>query len=181
MTPSSAAVPQTIEEFCRQARDYLYKPPNLKLRSLAISFYAKALALQPDNAELHLELARAYWRFGMTDEMQHYTERALALQPDSLRVHFRACMLQVPYLYRSAAEVELSLARYQQGLEELLDRARNRACLLPCQCSRRPSTLWQADLPVAGSALSAVDGAAVGGATGSRGTHPRGHCLSPFL
>jgi predicted O-linked N-acetylglucosamine transferase (SPINDLY family) len=64
--------------------------------SLAHANYAKAVALEPENSELHHNLAGSYQRAGRLDLALSSLERAIELDPDNVKARWMRVMLCAP-------------------------------------------------------------------------------------
>jgi serine/threonine-protein kinase len=74
----------------------------------AIAEYQRALAINPDLAEAHTELARVYWHIGLLDPAYEALERAMEINPAFVDGKFRLAWLE---MHRGNYERALSLFR----------------------------------------------------------------------
>jgi serine/threonine-protein kinase len=74
----------------------------------AIAEYQRALAINPDLAEAHTELARVYWHIGLLDPACEALERAMEIDPAFVDGKFRLAWLE---MHRGNYERSLSLFR----------------------------------------------------------------------
>lgn len=110
-----------VAAYNKIANTYLTNPSHSKLRKLAIAFYKKSLAIEPDNIKTLLGLATAYHLLGKYSEARDCCNKALAIEPDSIQVLLFGCVLQIPVLYILPGEILSSRQHYHRSLLQLVD------------------------------------------------------------
>ncbi len=113
-------ITRTAQYYIKLAKSHLSNPGDPRLASLAPGLYRKALALEPDNIDIYLKLARAHHRLGHQREATRCCENALSIAPDSLKALFYLSMLQIPIICAHADEVQESRRSYGRCLSRLL-------------------------------------------------------------
>ena len=86
---------------------------------LAIAWYQKSLAVDPQHVETYLALARAYHQLGQYSQALHHCNQALLIQPESLTARYYRCMLQLPIMYADRRPVAKSRRQYEHELVQL--------------------------------------------------------------
>src|SRR5438067_6646236 len=107
-----------VEAYHRLARSCL-RQLDPRPAVLALSFYRKALDLDPRRVDSYLGLGEAHRRLGQTPEALACADQALALDPDSWAARFHRCAWQIPILYDRRKDVPSRLAAYHDQLEQL--------------------------------------------------------------
>jgi protein O-GlcNAc transferase len=112
----------TAAEYNRIAASYLQHPPEPRLSVLAIAWYQKSLAVEPNCVKTYLALAKAYHQLGQYDQALNSCDKALAIEPESLTARYYRCLLQLPIVYRHQEESLNCRQQYHQALVQLHDR-----------------------------------------------------------
>lgn len=108
-----------VEKWLNITRENL-KHPHPKVTSLGLQSAEKALALDPQNLEGRLLMARIYHKLGNQRNVEKWCDNALALAPKSPEVLVRTTMLQIPMLVGDVSDVERARQRYRHYLETLI-------------------------------------------------------------
>ena len=95
----------------------------------AASFHRRALALDPNHADAHLNLARALaGREEHAAAIPHY-ERASVLKPGAPEIKFELCMAQLRVLYADESEIAAQRRAYETQLRALSEEVNRKGTL----------------------------------------------------
>jgi len=87
----------------------------------AVQACQMALRLNPELAEAHYNLATVLQRQGKLPAAIQSYQQALKINPQFYEAEFGICMSQIPIIYKSCDEVEMSREKYQQYLRKLVN------------------------------------------------------------
>ncbi|MFW9261164.1 tetratricopeptide repeat protein [Nostoc sp. CALU 546] len=87
----------------------------------AIESYQEAIKLQPDINIIHYNLATVFRQNGKLESAIRAFEKALKIAPNYAPAKLGICISQLPIIYSSVDEIELSRNQYQQHLQNLAE------------------------------------------------------------
>ena len=88
----------------------------------ALESYDRALAVRPDNAEVHCNRGNTLYELNRYEEALASYERAITLKPNFDEAQFVLCMAELPILYMDEQEIILRRRAYQRSLRALCDK-----------------------------------------------------------
>jgi len=121
---STAIMPRKkLEEatqLIEQARYHLFKISNPQLKQLAITFYQRALEINPNDEKILLEMAKAWYIFGNTEKALGLCELVLQNNNDSLLGLIQKCVFQISSIEQPQAPYDKQLKLFEEELKTLL-------------------------------------------------------------
>jgi predicted O-linked N-acetylglucosamine transferase (SPINDLY family) len=117
--PHKAAPSAQVAKWIAVTRENL-KQTNPKVVALSLQTAQKALAMDPENGEAHLLLARTYHKMGRQREAEAWVDRVLALPAPPAEARVRGAMLQLPMIVRRPSDAARAKRRYRRYLERLI-------------------------------------------------------------
>lgn len=91
----------------------------------AIESYEQAVKMKPDSSALYFNFGNLFYDQGNTEAAIEKYSQALKINPDFAPAKFGIVIAQIPSIYSSVAELNLTRNKYQQHLDKLAASYRN--------------------------------------------------------